>query len=119
MKEDLLWLAVLLVFSNHCPASLLSPELFLLERNCGDALDGGLALSLARVCELIAVGCPFTWRLDPDAGGLCRRETDLCAGGRRRWCEVDGLCNQGAPHVREMVDVEVPPATCMRISEVE
>jgi hypothetical protein len=43
-----------------------------------------LGLSLARVREVSAVGCSFTWRLDPDAGGLCRRETDLCAGGRRR-----------------------------------
>jgi hypothetical protein len=39
-----------------------------------------LALSLARVRELSAVSCSFTWRLDPDAGGLCRIETDLCAG---------------------------------------
>jgi hypothetical protein len=83
MKEDVFWLAVLFVFSNHCPPSLLSPEL-LLERNSGDALDGGLGLSLTRVRELSAAGCSFTWCLDLDAGGLCRRETDLCAGGRHR-----------------------------------
>jgi hypothetical protein len=35
------------------------------------------------------------------------------------WCEVDGLCRKGAPHVREMVDVEVPLATCVLIPEVE
>jgi len=34
-------------------------------------------------------------------------------------CEVDTLCKKGAPHLRKTVDVEVPLATCMRISEVE
>jgi hypothetical protein len=53
-------LALLLVLSNHLPASLLSPELCLLT-SAGSALkdtvDGGLALSLAgAVMELSDVG---------------------------------------------------------------
>jgi hypothetical protein len=36
-----------------------------------------------------------------------------------RRCEVDRLCKRGAPHVRKTVDVEVPLATRVRISEVE
>jgi hypothetical protein len=35
------------------------------------------------------------------------------------WCEIDALCKKGAPHMREMADVKVPLATCVRISEVE
>jgi hypothetical protein len=46
MKDEAL-LAVLLVASNHLPASLLSPELYLLERRLGEVVEGGLALSLA------------------------------------------------------------------------
>jgi hypothetical protein len=75
-KEDLAWLAVLFVFSNHCPASLLSPELVLLERSCGERLDGGLALLLASVGELFVVGVLLGWRFDTEDGGLWRRETD-------------------------------------------
>lgn len=71
--------------SNHFPASLLSPELFLFEKSLGERLDGGFALSLAGLGELREVdrrvGLPF--KADVAAGGLCRRETDLCAGGRR------------------------------------
>jgi len=65
-KEGLPWLAVLFVFSNHCPASLLSPELVLLVRSCGETLDGGLALSLARVGELRVVVDSFDLRLGTD-----------------------------------------------------
>lgn len=88
-KVDLLCLALLFVFSNHCPASLLSPELFLSEVSCGDTLDGGLALSLARVGELRLVFRSLGCRPDAEAGGLCRRETDLWAGGRRGWFMTD------------------------------
>ena len=83
-NDDLPWLAVLLVFSNHWPASLLSPELVLLESSCGETLDGGLALSLARFGELCVVVEALAFRLD-EAGGLWRRETDWWAGGRRGW----------------------------------
>jgi hypothetical protein len=82
---DLLCLALLFVFSNHWPASLLSPELFLSEVSCGDTLDGGLALSLASVGELRLVVCSLGGMADEEDGGLCRRETDLWAGGRRGW----------------------------------
>lgn len=37
----------LLVRSNHLPASLLSPELCLLDVILGETLEGGFALSLA------------------------------------------------------------------------
>jgi hypothetical protein len=83
-NDDLPWLAVLLVFSNHWPASLLSPELVLLESSCGETLDGGLALSLARFGELCVVVEALAFRLD-EAGGLWRRDTDWWAGGRRGW----------------------------------
>lgn len=90
-NEDLPWLAVLLVFSNHWPASLLSPELVLLESSCGETLDGGLALSLARLGELCVVVEALTFRFD-EAGGLWRRETDWWAGGRRGWdCAAAGM----------------------------
>jgi hypothetical protein len=46
--------ALLLVDSNHFPASLLSPELYLLVISLGDTL-GGLALSLACSGELRVV----------------------------------------------------------------
>jgi hypothetical protein len=84
-KLDLLCLALLFVFSNHWPASLLSPELFLFERSCGDTLEGGLALSLARVGELWLVVCSLGRVTVALGGGLCRSETDLWAGGRRGW----------------------------------
>lgn len=54
-KEALLCLALLFVVSNHLPASLLSPELFLFDKSLGERLDGGLALSLAGLGELKAV----------------------------------------------------------------
>lgn len=84
-KLDLLCLALLFVFSNHWPASLLSPELFLCEVNCGDTLEGGLALSLARVGELRLIVCSLGRGAVAVGGGLCRSETDLWAGGRRGW----------------------------------
>jgi hypothetical protein len=56
--NELLCWALLLAVSNHLPASLLSPELFLLERSFGEVMDGGFALSLAGLGELSAVG----WR---------------------------------------------------------
>lgn len=70
--------------SNHLPASLLSPELHLFDRSLGDIL-GGFALSLAGFGELSDV----CWRsasglaLTRETGGLCRNDTDLCAGWRR------------------------------------
>jgi hypothetical protein len=83
---------VLLVFSNHWLASLLSPELVLLERSRGDRLEGGLALSLARVGELCAVEAFWGWLFEADGGGLWRRETDRWAGGRRGWdCAAVGV----------------------------
>lgn len=61
----------MLVVSNHLPASLLSPELYLFERSFGETL-GGLALSLARFGELSVVGWRAITVLAPtrDAGGL-------------------------------------------------
>jgi hypothetical protein len=57
VKDALLWTALLLVFSNHLPASLLSPELCLFVVKFADTVDGGFALSLAgAVGELKAVG---------------------------------------------------------------
>jgi hypothetical protein len=82
-RDDFGWLAVLLVFSNHWPASLLSPGLVLLERSWGEWLEGGLALLLASVGELCAVEAVLGWRWEADGGGLWRRETDRWAGGRR------------------------------------
>jgi len=78
---------VLLVFSNHWPASLLSPELVLLESSWGETLEGGLALSLASVGDVSAVGTFLGSRLEGWGlgGGLWRRETDRWAGGRRGW----------------------------------
>src|SRR4051812_15538355 len=46
-NEALLCSALLLVFSNHLPASLLSPELCLLTVVFAESVEGGLALSLA------------------------------------------------------------------------
>lgn len=99
-NEELFCCALLLVVSNHFPASLLSPELCLFERSFGDAL-GGLALSLAGFGELNVVGWRSSATLDsrrPTAGGLCRRETDRCAGGRRGcWrTEADGIVPGGS-----------------------
>lgn len=78
VNEALLCLALLLVVSNHLPASLLSPELFLFDNSLGETLDGGFALSLAVLGELSAVDwcwtCGFVLALD--GGGLCRRETE-------------------------------------------
>jgi hypothetical protein len=61
-----------------------------LESSFGDTL-GGLALSLAGWRELSVV----RWRSIEcfarvrDAVGLCRSETDSCAGGRRGWRLVE------------------------------
>lgn len=87
-NEALLCWHLLLAASNQFPASLLSPELFLLASSLGDTLKGELALLLAGSDGCSAVGSRPGRRLEavPDAGGLCRRETDLCAGGRRGWC---------------------------------
>lgn len=60
MNDALFCLALLLVLSNHFPASLLSPELCLLTSVASafkDTVEGGLALSLAgAVMELCDVG---------------------------------------------------------------
>jgi hypothetical protein len=55
VNDALLWCALALVVSNHLPASLLSPELLLLDSSFGDTL-GGLAVSLAGCEELSVVG---------------------------------------------------------------
>lgn len=85
VKDALLWTALLLVFSNHLPASLLSPELCLVVVRFADTVDGGFALSLAGALgELNVVGWGSNLRFGGrSVGGLWRRETDLCAGGRR------------------------------------
>lgn len=46
-------------------------------------------MSLARVGELRLVVCSLPRRPDVKGGGLCRSETDLCAGGRRGWFLTD------------------------------
>ena len=83
------WLASLFVRSNHPAASLLSPELWLFRYRRGEMLEGGLALSLAEALgEVLSV---VEWRPTATfegaccslAGGLCRSDTLLCAGGRR------------------------------------
>jgi len=80
-----LCVAVLLVFSNHFPASLVSPELCL-SGILGDTLEGGFALSLAvpaiEPVEAECAMCPLGfWNRGLE--GPCRRDTDLWAGGRR------------------------------------
>ena len=97
------WAVSLLVLSNQPAASLLSPELWLCRCRRGETLEGGLALSLAGALgEVLSVvdwrPGPARWDWDWDrdwdrdwdwdwdwdlAGGLCRSETDSCAGGRR------------------------------------
>jgi hypothetical protein len=80
-------LAVLFVVSNHLPASLLSPELYLLERRLGEVVEGGFALSLAgEGGDVNAVD----WRSMPSVESfwemddvLWRSETERHAGGRR------------------------------------
>ena len=80
-------LALLLVVSNHLAASLLSPELYLLETRLGEVVEGGLALSLAgEGGDASAVDWRPTpsvesfWEMDE---GLWRSETERYAGGRR------------------------------------
>lgn len=105
MKDALLWWALALAVSNHLPASLLSPELCVLERSFGDRL-GGLALSLAACRELSvrwrSVGCFARGR---DVEGLCRSETDSCAGGRRGWLlvQIPGRVPGGSLMVADVV----------------
>jgi hypothetical protein len=112
-KEALLSCA--LVLSNHFPASLLSPELCWLEYSFGEILDGGFALSLAgALAESSEEGCRG-WRNDADllgspVGGLCRRDTDSCAGRRRGWGII--CCGGIVPGGSGMVVIKLRWLTC-------
>jgi len=55
-KEALLCKALLLELSNHLPASLLSPELYLFGLIFGETLEGGFTLSLAAALRELGEG---------------------------------------------------------------
>lgn len=104
-KDALLFCA--LVLSNHLPASLLSPELYLFDCNFGEVLEGGLAWSLAGgLGESSEVDCGWWDEAALDClppGELCRRDTDWCAGGRREWgtfCCGGGIVPGGSCIIR-------------------